>query len=51
MIGNAASINELVRELIKAANKDAKIEALEKQVRDLIFERENSFQLNKVPGT
>lgn len=39
MIGNAASIKEQDSKLAEAANKDAKIEALEKRVRNVIVQR------------
>lgn len=43
MISNAAGIKEQVSELFKAENKNRKIEALEKQVRDLSVQRQNPF--------
>lgn len=43
-VGLPAAITEHVSELVKAAKKDAKIEALEKQIKELMFQRQGSTQ-------
>lgn len=48
--GNAAAISDQVTELVSVANKDAKIGALDQQVRELMVQRQNLSPRNNIQG-